>query len=136
MHWMDVIAAIAAHRHCNRVVVTAAVNNVCFGSPIKLSNIVTLEAKVSRAFKTSMEVFIDVIVEDYATGEKAKHNEAIFTFVAVDQVGRPIEIPELIPETDLEKKRFEGALRRRQLSKILGGKMKPEDATELKSLFE
>ena len=136
LHWMDVTAAITAHRHCNRVVVTAAVNNVCVGSPIKLSNIVTLEAKVSRAFKTSMEVYIDVIVEDYATGKKAKHNEAIFTFVAVDQVGRPIEIPELIPETEIEKERYEGALRRRQLSQILGGRMKPGEATELKALFE
>ena len=135
LHWMDISAAIAAHRHCKRVVVTASVNNVCFGSPIKLADIVTLEAKVSRSFSTSMEVFIDVYVDDYSTGEKIKHNEAIFTFVAVDQVGRPIEIPELVPETDMEKERHEGALRRRQLSLILGGKMKSEDATELKALF-
>ena len=135
LHWMDISAAIAAHRHCNRVVVTASVNNVCFGSPIKLADIVTLEAKVSRAYNTSMKVFIDVYVDDYSTGEKIKHNEAIFTFVAVDQVGRPIEIPELVPETDMEKERFEGALRRKQLSLILGGKMKADEATELKALF-
>ena len=132
---MDLTAAISAHRLCNRVVVTAAVNNVCFGSPIKLANIVTLAAKVSRVFSTSMEVFIDVFVEDYSTGEKIKHNEAIFTFVAIDQMGKPIEVPQVVPETEIEKQRYDGALRRRQLSLILGGKMKPEEATELKALF-
>lgn len=136
LHWMDISAAISAHRHCKRVVVTASVNNVCFGSPIKLADIVTLEAKVSRAFTTSMEIFIDVYIENDTTEGKIKHNEAIYTFVAVDQVGRPIEVPELVPETELEIKRFDGALRRRQLSLILGGKMKPEEATELRALFE
>lgn len=136
LHWMDVNTAIAAHRHCRTIVVTAAVNNVSFGSPIKLGSIVTLESKVSRAFTTSMEVFLDVHIEDYVNGGKIKHNEAIFTFVALDLSGKPVKIPEVIPETDLEKKRFEGALRRRQLSQILGGKMKPGDATELKALFD
>ncbi len=82
-----------------------------------------------------MEVFIDVWVEDHVTGEKKKSNEAIYTFVAVDQHGAPLPVPELIPETDLEKERFDSALRRRQLSLILAGKMKPNDATELKALF-
>lgn len=132
---MDTTSAIAAHRHCRRVVVTASVNNVSFNRPIKLGDIVTLEAKVSRAFSTSMEIFIDVWVEDRVTGEKVKHNEAIYTFVAVDQNGSPLPVPELIPETEEEKKRYEGALRRRQLSLILGGKMKPDEATELKALF-
>src|SRR5471030_788688 len=91
LHWMDITSAIAAHRHCRRVVVTASVNNVSFNSAIKLGDVVTLEAKVSRAFSTSMEVFIDVHVEDHITGEKKKCNEAIYTFVAVDQIGRPIE---------------------------------------------
>ena len=135
LHWMDITAAISAHRHCRRVVVTAAVNNVCFRNPIKLADIVTLESKVTRVFKTSMEIFIDVYVEDHVTGEKTKCIEAIYTFVAVDQVGNPIEVPELIPETKLEKKRYDSALRRRQLSLILGGKMKPDEATELKALF-
>ncbi|HPD52330.1 MAG: acyl-CoA thioesterase [Bacteroidia bacterium] len=135
LHWMDIAAAIAAHRHCGRVVVTASVNNVSFNQPIRLGEIVTLESKVSRAFNSSMEVFIDVWVENNATGEKKKCNEAIYTFVAVDQLGNPIHVPELIPETDAEKRRYEGALRRRQLSLILAGKMKPADATELKALF-
>ncbi len=135
LEWMDVIAAVSAHRHCRRVVVTATVNNVSFAQAIKYGSIVTLEAKVSRAFSTSMEVFIDVYVEDPVTGNKVKSNEAIYTFVAVDQNGAPLPVPELLPETDEEKKRFEGALRRRQLALILAGKMKPEDATELRALF-
>lgn len=133
--WMDVISSVAAHRHCKRVVVTAAVNNVSFQKPIKHASIVTLEAKVSRAFSTSMEIIVDVFVEDQITGEREKCNEAIYTFVAVDQNGGPIHVPELIPETDEEKTRFEGALRRKQLSLILAGKMKASEATELKKLF-
>lgn len=133
--WMDVIASVSAHRHCKRVVVTASVNNVAFQKPINHASIVTLEAKVSRAFNSSMEVFVDVYVEDNLTGNREKCNEAIYTFVAVDQNGGPIQVPDLIPETDLEKDRYEGALRRKQLSLILAGKMKPSDATELKKLF-
>lgn len=135
LHWMDIVSAIAAHRHCRRVVVTASVNNVSFNQPIKLADVVTLEAKVSRAFSTSMEVFIDVYVENHSTGVKTKCNEAIYTFVAVDQMGYPIGVPELVPESEEEKERFNGALRRKQLSLILAGKMKPVDATELKALF-
>ena len=136
LHWMDISSAISAHRLCKRVVVTASVNNVSFTRPIKLGSIVTLESKVSRSFSTAMEVFIDVWVEDAITGERTKCNEAIYTFVAVDQNGSPLPVPELIPETEEENKRFEGALRRRQLSLILAGKMKPADATELKALFK
>ncbi len=135
LHWMDIAAAIAAHRHSRRIVVTASVNNVSFGQPIKLGDIVTLEAKVSRAFNSSMEIFIDVFVEDHRSGKQIKCNSAIYTFVAVDQMGHPIEIPGITPETPEEKERFDGALRRRQLSLILAGKMKPEEATELKALF-
>ncbi len=135
LQWMDIVASIAAHRHCKRVVVTASVNNVSFNMPINHASLVTLEAKVSRAFTSSMEVFIDVWVEDHVTGEKVKANEAIYTFVAVDQNGSPLPVPEVIPETEVEKDRYDGALRRRQLSLILAGKMKPSDATELKALF-
>ena len=133
--WMDVISSVAAHRHCKRVVVTAAVNNVSFQKPIKHASIVTLEAKVSRAFSTSMEIIVDVFVEDQITGAREKCNEAIYTFVAVDQLGNPIQVPAVIAETEEEKQRYDGALRRRQLSLILAGKMKAEEATELKALF-
>lgn len=133
--WMDVIASVSAHRHSKRVVVTASVNNVSFQKPINHASIVTLEAKVSRAFNSSMEVFLDVFVEDAVTGQREKCNEAIYTFVAVDQNGNPIQVPELIPETEEEKLRYDGALRRKQLALILAGKMKASDATELKKLF-
>ena len=133
--WMDVIASVSAQRHCRRVVVTASVNNVSFREPILQSSIVTLEAKVSRAFSSSIEVFVDVYVEDPISGVRRKCNEAIYTFVAVDQLGGPINVPELIPETTEEIERYEGALRRKQLSLILAGKLKPSEATELKALF-
>ncbi|AUP79335.1 acyl-CoA thioesterase [Flavivirga eckloniae] len=133
---MDRAASIAARRHSRRIVVTASVNHVAFNRAVPLGSVVTVEAKVSRAFKTSMEVFIDVWIEDRESGDKTKANEAIYTFVAVDETGRPIAIPEITPETDLEKERFDAALRRKQLSLLLAGKIKPNDATELKALFE
>lgn len=136
LHWMDIAGAIAAHRHCRRVVVTAAVNNVSFSQPIRLGDIVTLEAHISRSFRTSMEIFVDVYVENHSTGARTKCNEAIYTFVAVDQMGSPINVPEVKPETELENERYQGALRRRQLSLILAGKMNPSEANELKKLFE
>jgi acyl-CoA hydrolase len=136
LHWMDIASAISAQKHSQRVVVTAAVNNVSFDQPIRLADVVILEAKVSRAFSTSMEVFIDVWVENLSTGKKIKCNEAIYTFVAVDQLGNPINVPPVVPETETEKARYEGALRRRQLSLVLSGKMKPSEASELKALFD
>ncbi len=136
LSWMDRCAAIAAHRHCRRIVVTASVNHVSFNLPIPQGSIVTLEAKPSRAFNSSMEIFVDVLIEDQSgQGKKHRANEAIYTFVAVDQLGNPIQVPAVEPETELEQKRFDGALRRRQLALILSGKMKPEEATELRALF-
>ena len=136
LNWLDIASAISAHRLCKRVVVTAAVNNVSFQHHIKLGDIEIIEAKVSRSFASSMEVFMDIFVEHHTTGEKIKCNEAIYTFVAVDQVGSPIHVPQVTPESEEELRRYEGALRRRQLRLILAGKMKPEEATELKALFE
>jgi acyl-CoA hydrolase len=135
LYWMDITAGISAQRHCNRTSVTASVNNVSFNNPIPRGSIVTIEANISRSFTSSMEIFLDVWAEDTLSGEKTKCNEAIYTFVAVSNLGKPVKVPEVIPETKLEKTRFEGALRRRQLSLILGGKMKANDATELKALF-
>ena len=135
LHWMDIVAAVSAQRHCGRTCVTAAVNNVSFGHPIPKASVVTLEANISRSFSSSMEIIIDVWTEDVQSGNKTKCNEAIYTFVAVDNMGKPTSVPEVDPETEIEKKRFDAALRRRQLSLILSGKMKSEDATELKALF-
>ncbi|MES2062715.1 MAG: acyl-CoA thioesterase [Bacteroidota bacterium] len=135
LHWMDIAAAISAQKHCNRIVVTASVDNVSFQHPIKLGDVITIEAKVSRAFTTSVEVRLDVYAQNIPSGTKVKSNEAYYTFVALDQNGRTIPVPPMLPETDQEIELYEGALRRRQLRLILGGKMKPDDATELKALF-
>lgn len=133
---MDRAASIAARRHSRRIVVTASVNHVAFNKMIPLGSVVTIEAKVSRAFSSSMEVYMDVFIEDRESGERSLSNEAIYTFVAVDEMGNPIRVPEIMPETEVEKKRFDAALRRKQLSLVLAGKMKPADATELKALFQ
>ncbi|MFD0863076.1 acyl-CoA thioesterase [Sungkyunkwania multivorans] len=132
---MDRAASISARRHSRRIVVTASVNHVAFNRAIPLGSVVTVEANVSRAFKSSMEIFIDVWIEDRESGRRTKANEAIYTFVAVDDTGAPVKVPALVPETDLEKERFDAALRRKQLSLVLAGKMQPKDATELKALF-
>lgn len=135
LHWMDIVAAIAAQKHSGKTVVTASVDSVSFGKCIRLGDVVTLEAKVSRAFNSSMEIHIMVYAENIPSGEKFKSNEAYYTFVALDRNGTPVSVPPIQPETDDEKKRYDGALRRRQLRLILGGKMKPDEATELKALF-
>lgn len=132
---MDRAASISARRHSRRITVTASVNHVAFNRSIPLGSVVTVEAKVSRSFRTSMEIFIDVWVEDRESGNRTKANEAIYTFVAVDETGNPVEVPPISPQTDEEQLRFDAALRRKQLSLVLAGKMKPSEATELRALF-
>ena len=132
---MDRACSIAARRHSRRIVVTASVNHVAFNKAVPVGSVVTIEAKVTRAFKSSMEIYVDVWSEDRESQERSKVNEGIYTFVAVDNTGAPVAIPKIKPETDLEKERYEGALRRKQLSLILSGKMKPTEATEVKALF-
>ncbi len=136
MHWMDIVSAISAQKHCNRIVVTASVDNISFREPIRLGDVVTLKAKVTRAFSSSVEVRIEVTAENIPSGTHIESNSAYFTFVAVDQSGRPIDVPEVDPETDEEKEMYNGALRRRQLRLILSGRMKPHEANELKSIFD
>ncbi len=132
---MDRACSIAAQRHSRKIVVTASVNHVAFNKAVPVGSVVTLEAKVSRAFNSSMEIYVDVWIEDRESQKRTKVNEGIYTFVAVDKTGTPTKIPQIQPETELEKERYEGALRRKQLSLILSGKMNPKDATELKALF-
>jgi len=136
MYWMDIAAALAAAKHCNAPVVTASVDNISFEAPIKLGNVVHIEAKVTRSFNTSMEVHLKVWGKDFTHQYKYKSNEAYYTFVALDPNSKPRPVPKLIVETEEEQKLYEGALRRRQLRLILGGKMRPDDATELKALFQ
>ena len=135
MYWMDIAAALSAGKHCNAPVVTASVDNISFENPIRLGNVVHIEAQVSRAFNTSMEIYIRVWGEDHMQQYKYKSNEAYYTFVALDPNKKPRLVPPVVVETEEEKRLFDGALRRRQLRLILGGKLKPEDAEELRALF-
>ncbi len=132
---MDRAASIAAGRHSGGITVTASVNHVAFTQAVPLGSVVTVEAAVSRAFSTSMEIFIDVWIENRLDGKRSKANEGIYTFVSLDETGKPSKVPPLEPETELEKERFNAALRRRQLSLVLAGKINPAEATELRALF-
>jgi len=136
LHWMDICAAIAAQKHSNHLVVTASVDSVSFKESIRLGDVVTLNAYVSRSFNTSMEVFIEVYARSVPSGDVVKSNEAYYTFVALDSRNKPTQVPEVQPQTEIEVQKYEGALRRRQVRLILAGKMKPEDAHELKNLFD
>lgn len=136
MFWMDIAAAVSAMKHANCPVVTASVDNVSFSNPIKLGNLLTIESKVTRAFNSSMEVFLRVWGEDLHAKFKYLSNEAYMTFVALNPNGKPHHVPQIVPETEEEQKIYDGALQRRQLRLILGGKMKPEEAGELRALFK
>jgi len=135
MYWMDIAAALAAMKHSGAPVVTASVDNISFESPIKLGNVVHIEASLTRCFNSSMEVHLNVWGEDAIQQYRYKSNEAYYTFVALDPNGKPRKVNQVMAETDEERKLYDGALRRRQLRLILGGKMKPEEAVELKALF-
>jgi len=114
MHWIDIAAAIAAQRHSERVCVTASVDELNFHEPIKLGEIVTLQASVNRAFRTSMEVGVIVTASRLHGGPPRRATNAYLTFVALDDTGEPADVPEVIPETEDEKRRFEEARGRRQ----------------------
>lgn len=135
MYWMDIASALAAMKHSGSPVVTASVDNISFENPIRLGNVVHIEAKVTRAFNSSMEVHMKVWGEDAIHQYKYKSNEAYFTFVALDPHSKPRQVNQLVAETEEEIALFDGALRRRQLRLVLGGKMKAADAGELKALF-
>ncbi len=135
LHWMDICGAISAQKHANSTVVTASVDNVSFAQPIRLGHVVTMNAGVTRAFNSSMEVYIEVWAEDIPAGIKVATHKAFYTFVAVDKENKPQRVAELIPETDEERDFFKSALRRRQLRLVLSGRLAPDEATELKELF-
>jgi acyl-CoA hydrolase len=133
LHWMDICAAISAQKHAKTIAVTAAVNNVAFNHPIKLGNVVTLHAKCVRAFNTSMEVHIEVWTQDLTKDDRVKCNEAFYTFVALDKEGNPVKVPQIAPFSDDERVLYDMALQRKQLKLLMSGKMKIDDAPELKS---
>lgn len=136
MKWMDMVAAMCAMRHCKAPVVTASIDNMSFKSPIHLGEITTLHAQITRVFNTSLEVFVQVYAENAMEGTQRHCNDAYLTFVALDSsTGKPMKAPQITPETDAEKHRYERALRRRELRLVLARRLKPEDAEALASLF-
>src|SRR3954447_15490999 len=115
MYWMDIAAAMTATKHCNSPSMTVSVDNISFKTPIKLGNVVHIEAKITRAFNTSMEIHLKVWGEDMLHQYRYESNEAYFTFVALDPTGKPRPVAPVITETEQEAQLYEGALRRRQL---------------------
>lgn len=136
LHWMDIAAAISAQKHCNQIVVTASVDNVSFRHPIKLGDVITIEAQVTRAFNTSVEVLLTVWAENIPSATRVKSNEAFYTFVAIDEAGKTMPVPKLVPETAQEQKLYDEALYRRELRLVLAGRLTPKDAKELQNLFK
>ena len=132
LHWMDICAAISAQRHTGRICVTAAVDNVEFHSAIRNGEIVTLESQVNRTFSTSMEIEINVWAENTLDRSKRKSNRAFYTFVALDDEGKPTKAPPITPESAAEEKKFEEALRRRELRLLMSGRIELDDAPGLK----
>lgn len=114
MHWIDIAAAIAAQRHADRVCVTASVDELNFHHPIRLGDVVTLQASINRAFRTSMEIGVMVTAESRSGHDSRRANNAYLTFVAIDEAGRPVDVPAVIPESQDEIRRFDEALVRRE----------------------
>jgi acyl-CoA hydrolase len=136
MRWMDIVSAICASRHCECHVVTASVDHISFHEPIKLGDVITLTANITRAFNTSVEVFVEVSAADMPGTNPRQSNHAYFSFVAIDKETRmPKKVPGIKPITNEEKKLFESAIRRREIRLILAGKLKPSEAVHVKSFF-
>jgi acyl-CoA hydrolase len=115
MHWIDLAGAMAAHRHSRAYVVTASIDHLDFLVPVRVGDFVILRSSVNRVFRTSMEVGVKVWVENYRSGQSRHVSSAYLTFVAVDAAGNRMPVPPVVPETEDEKRRFEGAARRREI---------------------
>jgi len=136
LRWMDIACGICAGKHCEAHVVTASVDHVSFQRPIRNGEIVTLEATVTRAFRTSVEIFVEVFANDIKGGNARRCNHAYYTFVALDdEQGKPIPVPPVLPLTEIEQQRYDSAPRRREVRLILSGRLKPEDAKEVKDFY-
>jgi len=115
MQYIDLVGAMAASRHARAIVVTASMDHLDFVAPVRVGELLILKASVNRAYRTSMEVGVRAMVED-VSAQKLRHvSSAYLTFVAVDQTGRGLVVPPLIPETEHQKRRYEDAGRRREM---------------------
>lgn len=137
MRWMDIAGGICAARHCGAHAVTASVDNVSFAKPIHLGDVITINATVTRAFTTSVEIYLEVFATSSFGADLEKSNHAYMTFVALDsRTSRPKKVPQVVPETEEEKLLYTAAERRREVRLVLAGRLKPEQATGLKALFK
>ena len=137
LRWMDIAGGVCAGKHCEAHVVTASVDHVSFQKPIMMGDIITIEASITRAFNTSVEVYVEVFAANIKGHNNRMSNHAYFTFVAVDdEKKKPVKVPQLTPLTREEQKLYDSANRRRELRLILGGRMKPADAKDLKLFFQ
>ena len=115
MHWIDLAGALAAHRHSRHYVVTASIDHLDFLVPVHVGDLVILRSSVNRVFHTSMEVGVKVFVENYIADSCQHVSSAYLTFVAVDEGGKRLPVPAVIPESDEERRRYEDAGRRREI---------------------
>ncbi len=115
MHWIDLAGALAAHRHSRNYVVTASMDHVDFLTPVRVGDLVILQSSVNRAFHSSMEVGVKVLVESYINGTHKHVSSALLTFVAVDREGHRLPVPPVVPETEEEKRRYDEAGQRREM---------------------
>jgi len=109
MEWVDIAGSIVASRHCRQVVVTASMDALHFLAPVKVGDIVILKASVNYTHRTSMEIGVRIESENPLTGERRHTSSAYLTFVALDANGRPAAAPEVLPQSEDEKRRFEDA---------------------------
>ncbi|MCH8330797.1 MAG: acyl-CoA thioesterase [Bacteroidetes bacterium] len=135
LHWMDLAAAIAAQKHSSRIVVTASVDNVSFDHPIHLGDVVTIDASVTRSFNTSIEIYLEVWAENIPSKTRYRSNEAFYTFVALNEKGKPTHVPNIEAETETEKLRYKAALARRELRLVLAGRMKASESEGVKHIL-
>lgn len=136
MRWMDIASAICAGKHCEAHVVTAAVDHISFQSPILLGDVITLEARITRAFHSSVEVYVEVFANDIKGQNPRRCNHAYFTFVALDEKKKnPIAVPPLLALSSEEQQLYESAARRRELRLILSGRIQAKDAKEVRKFF-
>ena len=136
MRWMDVAAAICAGKQCESHVVTASVDHVAFNQRIHVGDVITIKAVVTRAFTSSVEIFCEVYSADIRGMNARLCNSAYLTFVALNKETRKkVNVPKVLPLTGEEQKQYDSALRRRELRLILSGRMRPDEAKHLRSLF-
>jgi acyl-CoA hydrolase len=134
--WMDVCASISAWKHCGIISVTAAVDNVSFKLPIKVGDIVIIKSFVTRSFNSSMEIYLEVSIQNYESTSPILSHTAFYTFVALDKEGNKSSVAQIVPESEKEIKLFDGALRRRELRLLLAGKIAAKDAPNIRSFFD